>query len=239
MNDKFPHQSARVIGLTEPEYLHEHEVGEFDYIGPMTSEAMIPFCAKVSNPSGQGSGDNARLMNYLRRNAHWSPFEMVSVTMEVNTTRDIARQLLRHRSFSFQEFSQRYSEVTELEDFVMRDARRQDEKNRQNSIDDMLLDDVTWFQNAQKNIAENVKQVYAEALKRRIAKEQARSILPEGMTPSRLYVNGTLRSWFHYVDLREKNGTQLEHMDLALKCKDAISEHYPSLFAAEETQNAK
>ena len=190
------------------------------------TDDLIAYCARVSNPSNQTNTETTgRLLRYLIKNKHWSPFEMCSACLEVTTTRDIARQLLRHRSFSFQEFSQRYSDISDLDDcFVHRDTRLQDLKNRQNSIDnsDAALD--VWWQQQQTWVIENVKRIYREALERGIAKEQARAILPEGNTISRLYVNGTIRSWIHYIELRSANGTQREHMELARSIAKVIDE---------------
>lgn len=185
---------------------------------------LVSFCARVSNPSNQYNTETSdKLIKYLIKNKHWSPLEMVSVCLEIETTRDIARQILRHRSFSFQEFSQRYADPTKELDFVIREARLQDNKNRQNSIettDSKIQND--WI-NRQTEIIEKVKEHYKWAIENGIAKEQARCILPEGNTVSRLYVNGTLRSWIHYVDLRSENGTQKEHRLIALECAHVIS----------------
>jgi len=201
---------------------------------------LVAFCARVSNPENQMNTETSeRLVKYLIKHQHWSPLEMVSACMEVETTRDIARQFLRHRSFSFQEFSQRYANPLEDLSFVVREARRQDPKNRQNSIpleldeyglggnktpDEMLAE--KWW-SKQRDVIEVAKQTYAWAIQNGIAKEQARVVLPEGNTLSRLYVNGTLRSWIHYIQLRSANGTQLEHMQLAQECAKAISKIFP------------
>lgn len=190
-------------------------------------KGLVAYCARVSNPSNQMSSEtNDRLIDYLIRNAHWSPFEMVSVCMEIETTRDIARQMLRHRSFSFQEFSQRYADPTSLPDaFVFREARMQDPKNRQNSVE---LDAVNvqlkyeWFKR-QKQVIDQALAAYEWAIQNGIAKEQARCVLPEGNTVSRMYMNGTLRSWIHYIQLRRENGTQKEHMLIAKECARVIS----------------
>lgn len=191
-------------------------------------QELIAYCARVSNPDNQMSAEtSSKLLKYLIRERHWSPFEMVSVCMEITTTRDIARQILRHRSFSFQEFSQRYANPLEGLKRVTREARLQDYKNRQNSIetDDNALQqqwaaqqDLVWLQ---------AVKAYNWAMEMGIAKEQARAVLPEGMTESRLYVNGTLRSWLHYIDLREKNGTQKEHIEIARACADTITKIFP------------
>lgn len=189
---------------------------------------LVAFCARVSNPSNQNNKETSeKLIRYLIKNAHWSPLEMVSMCLEIETTRDIARQMLRHRSFSFQEFSQRYADPTQDLDFVIREARLQDEKNRQNSIetDDKMLQ-IEW-ERAQKRVIFTAKKEYEWAIKNGIAKEQARAVLPEGLTVSRLYMNGTLRSWIHYIQLRSANGTQKEHMDIAKACAEVIAKVFP------------
>lgn len=191
-------------------------------------QELIAFCARVSNPSNQFNLETSeKLIRYLVKHKHWSPLEMVSACLEIETTRDIARQILRHRSFSFQEFSQRYADPTKDLDFVLRDARLQDTKNRQNSIetDDPAL--AAWWDAKQKFIIDTVRQTYAEAIEKGIAKEQARAILPEGNTVSRLYMNGTLRSWIHFIELRSANGTQKEHMEVARACAQVIAEIFP------------
>jgi thymidylate synthase (FAD) len=194
---------------------------------------LVAFCARVSNPSNQTNKDTSeKLIRYLVKNQHWSPLEMVSMCLEIETTRDIARQILRHRSFSFQEFSQRYADPTKELDFVLREARRQDKKNRQNSIDLDLNNDADRFlafqwENMQKNVLEQSRMAYEWAIDSGIAKEQARVVLPEGLTVSRLYMNGTLRSWIHYISLRSANGTQKEHRDIALKCAEVIAKVFP------------
>jgi len=191
-------------------------------------QELVAFCARVSNPSNQFNMDTSeKLIKYLVKNKHWSPLEMVSACLEVTTTRDIARQILRHRSFSFQEFSQRYADPTKDLDFVLREARLQDTKNRQNSIeiDDPALQ--VWWDAKQKFLIDYVKQTYAEAIDKGMAKEQARAILPEGNTVSRLYMNGTLRSWIHFIELRSSNGTQKEHMEVARECAKVIAEVFP------------
>ena len=189
---------------------------------------LIAYCARVSNPDNQNNtATNEKLVKYLMKHKHWSPREMVSVCMEVETTRDIARQLLRHRSFSFQEFSQRYADPTKDLAFELRDARLQDLKNRQNSVvtEDELLQQH-WAQQQQR-VIDTALDAYNWALSNGIAKEQARAVLPEGNTLSKLYVNGTLRSWIHYIELRGANGTQLEHMELAWAVADAITKVFP------------
>jgi thymidylate synthase (FAD) len=194
---------------------------------------LVAFCARVSNPSNQTNKDTSeKLIKYLIKNKHWSPLEMVSLTLEIETTRDIARQLLRHRSFSFQEFSQRYADPTQDLSFVTRDARLQDTQNRQNSVDLDLADEkqrmlqYEW-ERAQKRVIYRAQQEYEWAIKNGIAKEQARAVLPEGLTVSRLYMAGTLRSWIHYIQLRSENGTQKEHIDIAKACAKVIAEVFP------------
>jgi len=192
------------------------------------TQRIISYCARVSNPNNQHNSESSeKLLKYLIKNKHWSPFEMASVVMEIETTRDIARQLLRHRSFSFQEFSQRYADPTDDLAFEVREARLQDNKNRQNSIVTEDTDLKVWWDAQQKFIIEHVQRIYKEAIDKGIAKEQARAILPEGNTKSRLYVNGTIRSWIHYIELRSANGTQKEHMELAIAIGKAINKIFP------------
>ena len=189
---------------------------------------LVAYCARVSNPDNQNNKETSeKLVKYLVKHKHWSPLEMVSACIEIETTRDIARQILRHRSFSFQEFSQRYADPTTDLDFVIREARLQDPKNRQNSIptDDASTHEVWAIM--QKRVINEAKAAYQWAMDKGIAKEQARAVLPEGNTVSRMYMNGTLRSWVHYVDLRGANGTQQEHMDIAHACAKVISEIFP------------
>ena len=196
--------------------------------GLYDAQDLIAYCARVSNPSNQFNTETSeKLLGYLAKHKHWSPFEMVSACIEVETTRDIARQLLRHRSFSFQEYSQRYADPTKDLEFVLRDARLQDPKNRQNSIsiEDAELT-AQWYMK-QAAVTKLAKETYQWAIDNDIAKEQARAVLPEGMTMSRLYVNGTIRSWIHYIELRSSNGTQLEHIELARACAKAIAEVFP------------
>ena len=182
---------------------------EFENLGLSDIQELIAFCARVSNPSNQlNSETSEKLINYLIKNYHWSPLEMVNVCLEIETTRDIARQILRHRSFSFQEFSQRYANPTEDLDFVIREARLQDNKNRQNSIENESSELEIEWKNKQKKVIENAISTYEWAIQNGIAKEQARVVLPEGNTVSRLYMNGTLRSWIHYIQLRASHGTQ-------------------------------
>lgn len=203
------------------------------------AEEAVAYCARVSNPENQNAQETApKLLKYLIKHKHWSPFEMVNVCMEIETTRDIARQILRHRSFSFQEFSQRYAAV---QGFELSEARLQDLKNRQNSIE--VGDDTlhNWWYKAQKRIQEDTELMYNMALAKGIAKEQARKLLPEGMTMSKMYMNGTLRSWLHYVDIRCDKATQKEHREVAEKCRDELTKLFPnvmSAFRAEEAFNA-
>ena len=194
---------------------------------------LVAYCARVSNPSNQNNKlTNEKLVKYLMKHKHWSPLEMVSVCLEVETTRDIARQILRHRSFSFQEFSQRYADPTKDLEFEIRDARLQDPKNRQNSIElDPEMDghavlQGTW-KNKQQRVIDASLEAYTWAIDNGIAKEQARAVLPEGNTVSRMYVNGTLRSWVHYIELRAANGTQLEHIEIAKEVAKVIAEIFP------------
>ena len=191
---------------------------------------IIAYTARVSNPSNQDNTETSeRLLRYLIREKHWSPFEMVSACLEVTTTRDIARQLLRHRSFSFQEFSQRYADPTVDLDFKLKEARLQDTKNRQNSLDvnDPNLQ-LEWLQ-SQAEVVNTAKKSYYWAIENGIAKEQARAVLPEGIMESRLYVNGTIRSWIHYIDLRSGHGTQKEHIELARACATALEPIFPMI----------
>jgi thymidylate synthase (FAD) len=189
---------------------------------------QVAYAARVSNPANQNNNDTAeKLVRYLIKNQHWSPLEMVNICMEIETTRDIARQILRHRSFSFQEFSQRYA-VADL-GFELKEARMQDLKNRQNSnkTDNLALQ--SWWENYQHSVANKAKEAYDWAIMNGIAKEQARAVLPEGMTVSRLYMNGTLRSWVHYIHLRTEKGTQEEHRTIAALCGHAIEEIFPMM----------
>ncbi len=220
---------ARLISHSQP-VRHVHS-GEPGIMGLENIQDLVAYCARVSNPSNQANTKTTpKLLNYLIKHKHWSPFEMASACIEVVTTRDIARQLLRHRSFSFQEFSQRYADIRDIgDDFVVRDARLQDLKNRQNSVEneDMALEDE-WA-NKQLAVIETAKMAYKWAIENGIAKEQARAVLPEGNTVSRLYVNGTIRSWIHYIELRSANGTQKEHMELAREIAKSISGIYPNI----------
>ena len=215
---------VRLIAFTQPIELE----------GVQTGEELVAYCARVSNPGNQANHETApRLLNYLTRNHHWSPFEMAHAVIEITTTRDIARQILRHRSFSFQEFSQRYAEVDA--EPIMRETRLQDTKNRQNSLEVHDVELNAKWQSLQANVAKLTQQSYQWAIDNGIAKEVARSVLPEGMTPSRLYMAGSVRSWIHYIQLRAGNGTQKEHREIAVMCRLALLHVMPSL---EEILNA-
>ena len=214
---------VKLISYSE---LSSEVISEFQ--DPPDLQDLVAYCARVSNPSNQSNSETTdRLLRYLIKNQHWSPFEMVNVCLEITTTRDIARQILRHRSFSFQEFSQRYADPVKELNFVFREARLQDTKNRQNSIktDDTMLQ-ARW-DNIQADVIQAAKDAYTWAIENGIAKEQARAVLPEGLTESRLYMNGTVRSWIHYISLRKENGTQKEHADIALACAEVISKVFP------------
>lgn len=209
---------VRLIAFTQPIELE----------GVQTGEELVAYCARVSNPANQANHETApRLLNYLVRNHHWSPFEMAHAVIEIQTTRDIARQILRHRSFSFQEFSQRYAAV--VEDAVIREARMQDTTNRQNSLAIEDDDLSKWWEYQQNEVAKKTSEVYASALKMGVSKEVARAVLPEGLTPSRLYMSGSVRSWIHYIQLRAGNGTQKEHREIAVMCRLALLHVMPSL----------
>jgi thymidylate synthase (FAD) len=221
--------SARLISYSQPS--NRIHTGELSIGGLDNIQDLIAYCARVSNPANQANTKTTpKLLGYLIKHKHWSPFEMASACIEVTTTRDIARQLLRHRSFSFQEFSQRYADVRDLDDsVVIRKARLQDPKNRQNSV---MTDDINLHQSwetHQRLVWNTAMKAYNWAIENGIAKEQARAVLPEGNTPSRLYVNGTIRSWIHYIELRSANGTQQEHMDLSIEVAKAISKIYPAV----------
>lgn len=196
-------------------------------------QELIAFCARVSNPSNQFNTETSeKLIKYLVKHAHWSPLEMVSACLEVETTRDIARQILRHRSFSFQEFSQRYADPTKDLSFVLRECRLQDPKNRQNSVTIDMEDDeqrrLAWqWENMQQKVIDTAREAYQWATEHGIAKEQARSVLPEGNTVSRMYINGTIRSWVHFIQVRSGNGTQKENVDIAFACAQAIAAIFP------------
>jgi len=206
---------------------------EFANLGIQDAQELIAFCARVSNPSNQFNSETSeKLIRYLIKHAHWSPLEMVSACLEITTTRDIARQILRHRSFSFQEFSQRYANPVEDLNFHIRETRLQDTRNRQNSVeldmsnpDDRELSRL-WVEK-QQDVIRAAREAYTWAVNNGIAKEQARCVLPEGNTESRLYMNGTLRSWIHYIELRAANGTQKEHMEIALACAETIAKVFP------------
>ena len=199
------------------------------FIGIDNLQDFVAYCARVSNPTNQMNSDTAeKLIKYLIKHKHWSPLEMVSATMEIETTRDIARQLLRHRSFSFQEFSQRYADPADMDGvFETSEARLQDTKNRQNSIETGDAELQAQWSIVQEAVIQEAEEAYEWAIENGIAKEQARKVLPEGLTLSRLYVNGTLRSWVHYIELRSANGTQKEHMELAQACGQAIAKVFP------------
>ena len=203
---------------------------EFEKEGLVDLQELIAFCAKVSNPAAQINNETSeRLIKYLIKHQHWSPLEMVNAVLEIETTRDIAHQIVRHRSFAFQEFSQRYADPAEMgEQFVTREARLQDPKNRQNSVEIDSEEDIhhAWA-SVQQDVINKAKEAYDWAIKAGIAKEQARVVLPEGCTKTRLYMNGTLRSWIHYIELRGANGTQKEHMDVAKACAKVIASIFP------------
>jgi thymidylate synthase (FAD) len=212
---------AKLVGYTQPTEEFKNETGCEDV------QDLISYCARVSNPSNQMNHETSeRLLNYLKKHAHWSPFEMASATMEIETTRDIARQILRHRSFSFQEFSQRYADPTGDLGFVVREARLQDPKNRQNSLEGVDPYIAERWKEEQLNVIEKSRKVYHWAIENGIAKEQARAVLPEGLTVSRMYMSGTIRSWIHFIELRSGNGTQKECQEVALACAEAISKVY-------------
>ena len=218
--------NVKLVSYSQP-------TGEFKDMGIADAQELIAYCARVSNPSNQFNTDTSeKLIRYLVKHAHWSPLEMVSACCEITTTRDIARQILRHRSFSFQEFSQRYANPVEDLSFVLREARLQDTKNRQNSIDiDLSLDEHRYiaagWENIQRDLIDKSRAAYDWAISKGIAKEQARAVLPEGLIESRLYMNGTLRSWIHFIELRSGHGTQKEHMEVARACAEVIAKIFP------------
>jgi thymidylate synthase (FAD) len=221
---------AKIIAITQPTITLPPSDELFGQIRPMTAEEFICYTARVSNPSNQMNTETApKLLKYLIRNRHWSPFEQVSITMDITTTRDISHQIIRHRSFSFQEFSQRYADPTKDMQFVTREARLQDAKNRQNSIetDDEKLKE--HWEDVQRDAFLVGKESYEWAIKNGIAKEVARSVLSEGLTSTRLYMAGTLRSWIHYIDVRAEEGTQKEHREVAIAAREEILKHFPSL----------
>lgn len=212
---------VRLIGCTQPtkEFAQECDTNDI--------KELIAYCARVSNPSNQMNHETSdRLLSYLKKHSHWSPFEMASATMEIETTRDIARQILRHRSFAFQEFSQRYADPTGDLGFVTREARLQDFKNRQNSVDTNDFELAVGWAAQQSAVINAAQNAYKWAIENGIAKEQARAVLPEGLTVSRMYMQGTIRSWLHFISLRSGNGTQKECQEVALACAKAISEIY-------------
>jgi len=206
---------------------------EFAVLGIQDAQELIAFCARVSNPANQFNTETSeKLIRYLIKHAHWSPLEMVSACLEITTTRDIARQILRHRSFSFQEFSQRYANPVDDLNFVIREARLQDARNRQNSVELDMSDSeqrelARLWEEKQQAVIRAAREAYTWAVNNGIAKEQARAVLPEGNIESRLYMNGTLRSWIHYIELRAANGTQMEHMDIAQACAETIAKIFP------------
>ena len=219
--------NVRLLSFSQP-------TQEFADLGISDAQELIAYCARVSNPSNQLNTETSdKLIRYLVKHQHWSPLEMVSACIEITTTRDIARQILRHRSFSFQEFSQRYADPTKDLSFVLRDARKQDTKNRQNSIDlDIQNNDADRFlayqwERMQEKVIEQSRVAYECAIEKGIAKEQARAVLPEGLIESRIYMNGTLRSWIHFIELRSANGTQKEHQEVAIACAKVIAEIFP------------
>jgi len=217
--------NVKLVSYSQP-------TAEFADMGIADAQELIAYCARVSNPSNQFNTETSeKLIRYLVKHAHWSPLEMVSACVEITTTRDIARQILRHRSFSFQEFSQRYADPTKDLSFVLREARLQDPKNRQNSVplDGTLGHAIVQdeWERRQKELISMARQTYEWAINKGIAKEQARAVLPEGLIESKLYMNGTLRSWVHFIELRSGNGTQKEHQLVALACAKAISAIFP------------
>jgi len=218
--------TAKIIAVTRPTICTSNDP-EAPYI---TTDELIAYVARVSNPSNQMNTETApKLLRYLAKHKHWSPFEMVNIVMEIETTRDIARQILRHRSFSFQEFSQRYADPTKDLGFETREARLQDTKNRQNSIETNDEELENQWLGAQESVRNHVMKAYTWAIENGIAKEQARAVLPEGLTVSRMYMNGTLRSWIHYCELRMANGTQKEHQLVAKSAWEQIVKEFPSL----------
>jgi thymidylate synthase (FAD) len=213
--------NVRLLSYSQP-------TKDFQSLGIADAQELIAYCARVSNPSNQLNTDTSeKLIKYLIRHQHWSPLEMVSACMEITTTRDIARQILRHRSFSFQEFSQRYADPTKDLNFVHREARLQDTTNRQNSIETNDRELQRFWDEYQQKVISEATTAYEWAINNGIAKEQARAVLPEGLIESRLYMNGTLRSWVHFIELRSANGTQKEHQEVAVACAKVISEIFP------------
>jgi thymidylate synthase (FAD) len=215
--------NVRLISSSEP-------TAELAGMGIGDAQELIAYCARVSNPSNQLNTESSeKLIRYLIKHQHWSPLEMVSACLEITTTRDIARQILRHRSFSFQEFSQRYADPTKDLNFVLRDARLQDTKNRQNSIENNDQELAHEWKIRQMNVIAASREAYKWAVDNGIAKEQARAVLPEGIMESRLYMNGTLRSWVHFIELRSGNGTQKEHQEVAVACANVIAKVFPMI----------
>ena len=218
--------NVRLLSFSQP-------TKEFADLGIDDAQELIAYCARVSNPSNQLNTETSeKLIRYLVKHAHWSPLEMVSACVEITTTRDIARQILRHRSFSFQEFSQRYADPTKDLNFVTREARMQDTKNRQNSVELDMADPeqrelARLWEEKQQGVIRAAREAYTWAVSNGLAKEQARAVLPEGNTESRVYMNGTLRSWIHFIELRSANGTQKEHQLVALACANAIAAIFP------------
>ncbi len=213
--------NVKLVSYSQP-------TAEFANMGIDDAQELIAYCARVSNPSNQFNTETSeKLIRYLVKHAHWSPLEMVSACVEISTTRDIARQILRHRSFSFQEFSQRYADPTKDLSFVLRDARLQDPKNRQNSVETDNTELQHEWKIKQMNVIAATREAYKWAIDNGIAKEQARAVLPEGLIESKLYMNGTLRSWVHFIELRSGNGTQKEHQLVALACAKAIAAIFP------------
>ena len=212
-------------------YSKASEFETYDDGALLDIQDLVAYCAKVSNPTAQiNTATSEKLLNYLVKHKHWSPFEMASACLEIDTTRDIAHQIVRHRSFSFQEFSQRYANPKEMGDmFEYAEARLQDTKNRQNSIPTENVQLIHEWTDIQDEVIAATKKAYEWAIENGIAKEQARKVLPEGLTKTRLYMNGTIRSWIHYIDLRGANGTQLEHMQIAHACADAIAKIFPNI----------
>lgn len=235
--------NVKLISFTQPpEYVNSNGMVHSKEFGKYLNHdltKLVAYCARVSNPANQNNDETSeKLINYLIKWKHWSPFEMVNVCLEVETTRDIARQILRHRSFTFQEFSQRYADPVKELTFETREARLQDQKNRQNSIevDDENLQTAWNIQ--QQAVIDQAKRAYEWAIQSGIAKEVARSVLPEGLTMSRMYVNGTIRSWIHYIDIRSDMSTQKEHREIAVACAKAIADIFPMIteFVREESR---
>lgn len=222
--------TAKIIAITQPTWELTVNDNPEKHGRKYNAEEFIAYAARVSNPGNQHNTLTApKLLQYLIKHKHWSPFEMVSITMEIETTRDIAHQIVRHRSFSFQEFSQRYADPTKDMGFVLREARLQDQKNRQNSIETEDTTLQNYWGECQEAVTKVAKMNYEWAINNGIAKEQARAVLPEGLTRTRLYMSGTLRSWIHYIDVRATEGTQKEHRVIALAARDEILGHFPSL----------